>query len=240
MTDRQNHHFAHQISVIIATCNRAGLIRAAIESILRQSYQPLEIIVIDDGSTDDTAAVLQCLVTDTGAPIRYILQPNRGLPAAHNHGLRLVHGDIVAFLDSDDLWAEARLPAQLSCFQPDGAEGMAVGVVLGRTQRFVDGAKVNPTELAAANAHPFHYSLAGSLIARWVFDQVGGFDETFHSSADWDWFMRAREMGIRMAVYPHVTLHMRVHGGNMTQQRDVVNLDALRVVQNHRARTRKA
>ncbi len=225
------------ISVIMATYNRAGYIRFALESILQQPGPPLEIIVIDDGSTDATPAIIQALAAQTDTPLRYVRQPNRGLPAAHNHGLRLASAEVIAFLDSDDLWPAARLPAQMAFFQPQTPGQDAPDIVLSRVERFAEpGATVNPQTLAAFNARPYHYALGSSLIRRRVFAEIGDFDETLPYTADWDWFMRARAAQVPMAVDPRVTLLLRIHGGNMTRDRAAGNHFTLQMVRKHMAR----
>ncbi len=228
-----------QISVILATYNRARLLRPALESILRQARVPDEVIVVDDGSTDDTPAVVQDLINETAAPIRYLWQANRGQPAALNHGLRAARGGVIAFLDSDDLWPADRLPAQLAFFHREGpSDAQPVGIVLGRKERFADGVTVNPSELAAANRRPVHYSLGAALVARWVFDRVGLFDEEIGYSADWDWFMRALELGIVMAADPRVTVLGRIHGSNITSDRAVGIRQTAHLVKRHLDRQR--
>lgn len=107
MTGEARHRTT--VSVIIPTYNRAGLIREAVESALAQVPQPLEVIVVDDGSTDDTAAVCATLPP----PVRYVRQENAGPAAARNRGLRAARGDVVAFLDSDDVWFPGKLRTQL-------------------------------------------------------------------------------------------------------------------------------
>jgi glycosyltransferase involved in cell wall biosynthesis len=111
---------APQVSVIIPTYNRATLLREAIKSILRQTYQDYEIVVVDDGSTDDTAAVMKQLIRQqsVGAErIRYLFQENRGKSAALNYGLRQVRGEWIAFLDSDDQWLPTKLEEQFCAIQ---------------------------------------------------------------------------------------------------------------------------
>lgn len=228
-----------QISVIMATYNRAECILAALKSILRQDYAPLEIIVIDDGSTDTTHQVVAALIAETEIPIRYVRQENRGQPSAFNHALRLTQGEVIAFLDDDDLWPENRLPAQLAYFSPGSSVAVdGVGIVLGRKEYFADGVRVDESELAGANQRPFHYSLGAALIARWVFDRVGIFDDTVSYVADWDWFARARHVGISMSIAPRVTLLGRLHGGNITQNRDLGAHLTVEVIRRHMKRTR--
>ena len=92
------------VSVIMPVYNGAAFLTGAIDNIRRQNYEPLEIIIVDDGSTDSTGQI----VASFGSDIRYVYQANQGPAAARNHGLRLATGDLIAFLDVDDLWAENR------------------------------------------------------------------------------------------------------------------------------------
>lgn len=99
-----------KVSVIIPTYNRARLVQESIDSVLQQSFRDFEIIVIDDGSTDDTEQVLQRF----SSQIRYIKQGNRGLNAARNRAIDLSQGEYIAFLDSDDLWRRFKLEVDVS------------------------------------------------------------------------------------------------------------------------------
>lgn len=222
------------MSVLMATYNGEPYLRAALESILRQNYVPMEIIVIDDGSTDRTPEIVGDLIEQRSALIRYVRQENQGQPGAFNHALRLARGEIIAFLDDDDLWPEDRLPTQLAFFsQRCSSHEEGIGIVLGRKAYFADGVKINEAELAAANQRPFHYSLGASLIARWVFDRVGIFDDTVGYVADWDWFARARDMEISIAIDPRVTLCGRIHTGNITQNRELGTKLTLEMIRRH-------
>lgn len=225
-------------SVIMATYNRAGFIRSALESVLlQQPCSPLEIIVVDDGSSDNTPEIVQSLAAQTVVPIRYVQQPQRGLPVAHNHGLHLACGEVIAFLDSDDLWPPARLPGQFAHFEPQTSARTTPAIVLGRVEQFAaPDATVDPHAMKAFNDRPFHYALGSSLIQRSVFAAIGAFDETMRYTADWDWFMRAREAQIPMATDPRVTLLARIHAGNMTQNRAVSNHFTIQMVKKHMAR----
>lgn len=222
------------ISVIIAVLNGERYITEALESILQQNYTPLEIIVVDDGSTDNTAAVVQNFTRQYNAPLRYVYQINQGQPTAHNYGLRLAQGQVITFLDADDLWPDQRLEAQLPRLTtPAQLPDTAPGIVLGRKHYFVDGANVNPAELDYANNRPFHYTLAASLFARWVFDKVGWFDQSMLYQADWDWFVRAKTLAIPTAVVPQVTLLGRIHTQNRTRRRDTDNKFAVHMLRKH-------
>ncbi|MBI3864414.1 MAG: glycosyltransferase family 2 protein [Planctomycetia bacterium] len=108
------------VSVVIPTYDRAYIIGRAIESVLQQTYRSVEVIVIDDGSTDDTRRVVEAF----GPPVRYFYQTNAGVSAARNHGLRKARGEFVALLDSDDLWLPWKLEAQVQLMRSFPDVGM--------------------------------------------------------------------------------------------------------------------
>jgi glycosyltransferase involved in cell wall biosynthesis len=106
------------VSVIIPTFNRAGIVTRAIDSVLGQTYRPVEVVVVDDGSTDDTPRVLQAY----GDTIVSVVQNNAGPSAARNRGIRESKGDLIGFLDSDDLWLPTKLERQVDLLQRAGSE----------------------------------------------------------------------------------------------------------------------
>lgn len=109
-----------RFSVVIPTHNRAGHLAEAVRSVYNQTYPAHEIVVVDDGSTDDTAAAVEALIRD-GIPVRYLRQPNQGAAAARNRGIRAAEGDWVALLDSDDTWLPGKLEAAAALIAADGA-----------------------------------------------------------------------------------------------------------------------
>ena len=111
------------VSVIVPTYNRARWIGATLRSVLAQSAPAQELIVIDDGSTDDTAAVVAAF----GASVRYVRQDNAGVSEARNYGARLATGEYLAFVDSDDLWHPLKLEAQLTALLQSGAQWSITG-----------------------------------------------------------------------------------------------------------------
>jgi glycosyltransferase involved in cell wall biosynthesis len=199
------------VSVIIPVYNGEQFIAEAIDSIIEQRYEPLEIIVVDDGSTDKTPEI----ITRYNSAVRYIRQSNQGPASACNKGLSMAQGDIVGFLDADDLWTQNRLHFQLPYFTEDAKPDIVLGLVQlmrhstlpGNSESFVP---VDSPEIAL---HP-----GCSLFRRKVFDTVGFFDETLTMGYDWDWFMRARELGITMMILEHTTMYYRRHAGNVTNQ----------------------
>lgn len=114
-----------QISVIIPVYNRERYLAETIESVLAQTYRPIEIIVVDDGSTDKTADVARRLSEN----IRYFYQSNSGCSAARNKGIEIALGSFISFLDSDDLWVEEKLSRQMTVFDSDSDLDMVFGQV---------------------------------------------------------------------------------------------------------------
>jgi glycosyltransferase involved in cell wall biosynthesis len=198
------------VSVIVPVFNGERFLRDAVASIRDQRHEPLEIIVVDDGSTDATRTVVASLAGE----IRYIHQPNAGPPAARNTGLRAARGALVAFLDADDLWTDGKLAIQTGLL----AREPAIDVVLGYTEIVylpaVPGGAVPPPSPPA-----FLFSLGAALIRRSVFDRVGGFDETSRYCDDVDWFLRAKEAGLSVQVHQDVVQRYRRHDANLTNQR---------------------
>ena len=197
------------VSVIMPVYNGERYLAGAIENVLAQDYRPIEIIVVNDGSTDDTETVAR----RCGRDIIYAVQENLGPAAARNRGLRMASGNIVGFLDVDDLWSENKLSLQLGRL----ADDPSVEIVLGLTQLM----KLRTCEEGRPRFEkwhdPFCALLVGAAVFRKsIFENVGFFDETLHHSEDTDWFIRIREMGIRIILIEEVCLFYRWHESNMT------------------------
>lgn len=190
------------ISIIIPTHNHARFLQRSVDSVLQQTYKHTEIIIIDDGSTDDTTSVVNKLKNKR---IRFISQPQRGVTAARNLGIKNSHGDYIAFLDSDDAWLPSKLEKQLSVFhQPKFPQlGLVYcfhywsnpkGKTNGVNQIFNRG--IIWEKLLRGNF------IAGScssvLIKTECFEKVGIFDEALLGAAE-DW-----EMWIRIARHYQV------------------------------------
>lgn len=197
------------ISVIVPVYNGVRYLGEAIASIGRQDLAPLEIIVVDDGSTDGTAALVESL----GAAVRGVWQPNSGPAAARNCGIALARGELVAFLDADDWWPPSSLRRQHDCL----CQHAELGGVLGATQLMVRGDASDAAWVPWGAPQPT-LNLGGALIRRSVFDQVGVFGREFAFAEDADWILRAREAGIRFGIQRGVALMARRHDDNMTNQ----------------------
>lgn len=217
------------VSVIIAVYNGAKFLAEAVGSIRQQSYKPIEIIIIDDGSTDGTAE----LASDLGDDVRYIYQSNNGPAAARNKGLALARGEVIAFLDVDDLWPLDKLQNQI----PRILDDPKLDVVLGRIKVLI------LPGVAELDSHSpdtqINVHLGCAIFRKSVFDKVGNFDETLRYSEDHDWFLRAREQSVSMTIVDQVTLYYQLHGKNMTNDKDVNDFQLTQVLKNSLDRRRQ-
>jgi glycosyltransferase involved in cell wall biosynthesis len=205
------------VSVIIPNYNYAQYLREAIDSVLNQTYSNLEIIVVDDGSKDDSKKVL----SGYGEKIKTIFQQNQGVSAARNNGAKASGGEFIAFLDADDVWLPEKIEKQIRKFGLDKNLGL---VHVGVEEIDADGKRIQ-TLLNGLEGTVSHELLllkravilgggSGLMIPRKVFDEVGGFDLRLSTSADWDIFYR---IASRYAVgfVSEILLKYRFHNSNM-------------------------
>ncbi len=195
------------ISVIIPVYNGKQFLSEAVNSILQQNYHPLEIIIVDDGSTDGTAE----LQNSFDKQVRFIYQDNKGPAAARNTGINEASGQFLAFLDSDDLWPSGKLSKQINHLLQDPN----LQAVIGHTKCFVSG-NINQSEIIKEQGSVISVQLGSALFRKTAFEKVGLFDEELRYSEDHDWFLRAREKGISLLVLEEITLYHRRHNYNMT------------------------
>jgi hypothetical protein len=183
-----------KVSIIITTYNRSAIVSNAIESALRQTYSDYELIVIDDGSTDNTREHLERYL----ARIRYVYQANRGVSAARNAGANLAGGEWIAFLDSDDVWQPTKLERQLSALASLGSEFGACftdcdylgNPAFGGTVFEATGLKTEsafgPLREVSKFLREDTYAMCvqSLLVLRSVFNDVAGFDESLDLGED--------------------------------------------------------
>jgi glycosyltransferase involved in cell wall biosynthesis len=178
------------VSVIIPTYNRAHVISRAVESVLAQTFQDFELLIVDDGSHDETREIL----ASYGNRITYLYQENHGVSHARNTGIRASSGDFVALLDSDDAWMPEKLERQLAAMasQPD--------IPLCHTEEIWirNSVRVNPGKKHRKyGGYIFPYCLplcvvspSSVVLRRWIFDKIGLFDETLPACEDYDLWLR--------------------------------------------------
>lgn len=197
------------ISCIVPVFNGELYLAEAVESILEQSYRPMEIIVVDDGSTDGTAAI----VHRYEEKVRYLKQKNLGPAAARNSGLQAARGDFIALLDCDDCWHPNKLERQITRFQVRPELDCSVGHV----QNFWIPALREEKERLRHHriSKPLPGYVCGTLLARRAaFDKVGPFNSQLPHGDSTDWFLRAREKELVMELLSDVLLYRRLHETN--------------------------
>jgi glycosyltransferase involved in cell wall biosynthesis len=195
------------VTVIVASHNGERFLREALESLFAQDFESFEVVFVDDGSTDRTGEIARSF------PVRYVHQQNMGLPAARNAGLAKAEGELIAFLDDDDVLPPTKLGIQSRYL----LDHPGTGCVLGRQEWIVeDGVEPPQLKRDPIYGEPGGIQLVTAMIRRDVLEQVGGFDPSYRYAEDRDLFIRLREHGVEIAVLPELVLHKRLHGANMT------------------------
>lgn len=181
-----------RVTVVIPTFNRAALLLEAVDSVLRQSYRDLEIVICDDGSTDETAARVRAF----GTGVRYLALPHTGRPGVpRNRGIEAARGELIAFLDDDDLWETEKLARQIDLLD---TEGLSLAYS-DRRIRFSEGAApelavspspASPDRLLDLVLQGHFPSVCTLLVRRTLLKRIGGFDETLGTAEDLDLWLR--------------------------------------------------
>jgi glycosyltransferase involved in cell wall biosynthesis len=220
------------VSVIIPSYNAGGYVAEAVASVLVQTYQPLEIILINDGSTDDTDEVLLRYV----GKMRYFYQPNRGLSATRNRAIALARGELIAFLDADDVWLPEKLARQVDCLTQNPRIGL---VHTNYVKLYSDTGIHSPHEpLNITDGRCYTRLVLGNVLLvssvvlrRECLDRVGVFDEKIpqRTCEDYDlWLRIARHF--EFAYIPEALMLYRRHAGNMSNKTHAMIGDELYVV----------
>jgi hypothetical protein len=222
------------ISVVIPVFNGTAFLKDAVESVLAQGHEALEIIVVDDGSTDAIDEAVAALPVD----VRLLKQPNGGPASARNRGIRNMSGDFIAFIDVDDLWPAGKLAAALEHF----AEHPETDVVTGYAQLMQLDEGTGTFRYAGDPKDTFPNYIGAALYRRGAFEAVGLLDERLRFGEDTDWFLRAAEAGLGVERLDQVTLLVRRHASNMTLRQTEEALNPLRLFKNvlDRKRAREA
>jgi glycosyltransferase involved in cell wall biosynthesis len=196
------------VSVIIGAYNAAAYLGEAIDSVLAQTHERVELIVVDDGSTDGTGD----LAGSYGDQVHCIRQQNGGMAAARNRGLEDARGDFFAFLDADDRFPPDKLRLQLATFEDDPSLDIVYGHVTEFLSSDLDEAS---RRLLREPMHDVPWPTPNlMLVRRESFLRVGPFSTDLKVGIGVDWYARANEAGLRSAVPPIVVLERRLHAEN--------------------------
>ena len=197
------------VSVIVPTWNGQPFLREALESIARQSYRHFELIVVDDGSTDESPQI-----AGEAAGVRLFPQARAGVAAARNRGVEAARGELFAFLDQDDRFTPGKLERQVETL----LEAPELAFCFAHQRLFLDGVLqppgwVRPEWLVA----PVPGLVPGTLVVwRRAFETVGPFASGEPIASDSDWLMRARSLGLGEHLLPDVLLERRIHAANQS------------------------
>lgn len=196
------------VSVVVPAHDSERHIVATLDSILAQKRGPLEILVVDDGSTDSTPQI----VRGYGPEVRLIEQNQRGHPAARNTGIRAATGEFLGFLDHDDLWSPDKLERQMAAFELNPT----LDLVFGHIQNFfTPEMRLQERERIAIPLWPIPGLLQGSMLARRrSFDRVGLFSEKRLTGDFLDWYGRAMLAGMNFEMLPETVVYRRIHANN--------------------------
>jgi glycosyltransferase involved in cell wall biosynthesis len=211
------------LSVIIPAYNAARYLGAAIESVLAQAWQPLEIIVVDDGSTDDSVQVAQRYQP----LVQCVQQANCGPGAARNWGIRIAQGEFLAFLDADDLWLPGKLASQMGHLDAHPELDM----VFGQVKQFIS-PELTPAQQPMLSAQPIMAGLhvGAMLIRRQSLARVGDFATTWTIGEFIEWYGRAQAVGLQAAILPQVVMQRRLHTTNLTRRTQDQRGDYLKIL----------
>lgn len=205
---------SESISVIIPTYNRASYLPATVQSVLAQTIPVQEIVIVDDGSKDETSDVVRHLP----GPIRYIQQQNQGPAAARNNGIRHAEGSLIALLDSDDRWEPLKLESQLACLRGRevGMVHTAARIIDARDQ--ITGAVWSRPEYRGDVFHRLLISngvnASSVLVRRDLLMEIGGYDERFPCLENWELWLRLSRT-TNFAYLSEPLIRYRVHAGNL-------------------------
>ena len=216
------------VSVIVPVYNGERYLEAALKSIFNQDYQPIEIIVVDDGSTDGTADIVRLFKN-----VHYIYQANQGPSAAWNTGIAAAQGECIAFLDADDMWMPQKLSLQVAYLN----QHPEVGFVYCHRRMIIEkGVKPPPWYREQDSPGLF----VSNLLARKnIFKSVGLFNSEYRFGNNSEWLARARDAGISMDVLPETLSIYRVHDRNQTHHLDEMRHDVLRALKSSIDRQRR-
>jgi len=220
------------VSVIIPVYNAEMYVAEAIGSVLAQRYNPVEIIVIDDGSTDDSAAVVKKF-----SAVNYEHQPNGGISTARNRGVEQAQGEFLAFLDADDLWVKDKLTLQLAAFE----DNLDLDIVFGQVQQF-NGLELSNTQNDKQSVKGLMpgYIPSTMLIKRDSFFRVGLFETHWKMGEFASWYLRSLEQGLKNLMLPDLVTWRRLHKtNNGIKQRVAIN-DYVHIIKASLDRRREA
>ena len=218
-------------SIIVPVYNGERFVAEALDSIFAQDYRPIEVIVVDDGSSDRTPEIVRSI-----GEIRDLRHPNQGIAATRNAGIREAHGEFIAFLDADDVMLPDKLSVQIKYL----SEHPAVGCVLCRHKIFLEPGTPMPAWLIPDRilGDPGGIAPLSAVVRRSSIERAGGFDPAYRVGEGMEWLGRLRAAGVTIAVVPEVLMLRRIHDSNLTHRNRELREALLRGLKGKIDRTR--
>lgn len=222
-----------KVSVIVPVYNGAETISKTLKSVLAQTHKDIEIIVVNDGSTDETLSAISAFEEDG---VRIFSQKNSGAPAARNYGLAQAQGDYIAFIDADDLWSKDKIESQVAIFEHNDPK---IGVVYSWTALINSEDTIFsylPQKTYTGNVYKsilttnFLISGSNAMIRKVCIDQVGGMDTSLKYTDDWDFFIRLATI-CHFSVVPKYQIYYRQSNTSITAQVSKSELGSLDVIE---------
>lgn len=218
------------VSIIVPVFNGERYLSEALRSIENQTYPNIEIIVVNDGSLDETLSVIR-----TFPSVIAITQPHRGLSTALNNGIQNAKGEFFAFLDADDVWVKDKLWNQMKIFM----ENPRIEAVFGHIVQF----RCSRKSMEEEEKNPFNrmpgYCKGSMLIKKTSFSRIGFFSTRWEMGDFIEWYKRAKEKDLKTALIPEIVMKRRIHSHNMSLSRETGKKDYVRILKAAMDRSRK-
>ena len=201
------------VTCVLAVYNGERYLREALDSVLSQTYSRVETIVVDDGSTDGTDALIRVY----GDRVRHLHQSNAGPAAARNVGIARSQGTFIAFQDADDIWHPERIERQMARFEARPELALCSAYLSNFWEPEIQDEAEALRDHLIAKPFPGYGTPPSLLVRRALYDTVGPFNESLRLGSDTEWFLRASEQGVLMEVLPDVLVRRRWHRGNISR-----------------------
>jgi glycosyltransferase involved in cell wall biosynthesis len=229
-----------RVSVIIPAYNASAFLKAALDSVLRQTYTDWEVVLVDDGSTDNTRAIAEAAAPAFGGRLNYIYQTNHGMSAARNTAIRAAKGEFLGLLDSDDIWRTRRLELGVAMMDKDPDLGLVHGKVarINLAGEFIEYPPSPPREYLEGKIARLIYTRRAHvlcctvLIRKSCVDAVGPFDETLRATEDRDLWFRIAEL-YRVGYIDEVIADYRMSPNSVTKDEKRVLAGQTQFIEKH-------
>jgi glycosyltransferase involved in cell wall biosynthesis len=218
------------VSVVVPAYNAERFLRACLESVAAQTYLNYEVIVVDDGSTDSTPEIVAAFPA-----FRYVCRENGGVSAARNTGVAASTGELLAFIDSDDLWLPERLATQVAFLQAHPEVDL---VFCHQLLALEEGAEVPRGYTHPSQGADPSYVPSAWLVRAESYQRVGAWGERYRFGQDTDWLARAKDAGLTTFLMPDVLVYKRAHATNLSNQTANLHRDMMGLLRSSIARKR--